>query len=88
MGTSDEKYLIVFKSSSHAMLLYNEFLKLNIRIELIATPCTLSRGCSQSIVFNSADSETIIQTIKTLNISVSNIYRIFDNGRYTNYIAI
>lgn len=84
----EEKYLLVFSSGSHAMLLYNQLINKGCSLELVATPCRLSRGCSQSIVFQASDMRTIIEEIKTNNVIVKGIYKIVEKNNHKNYVAI
>lgn len=84
----ENRYLLVFKSYNQAMLLYNKLLKKECNVELISTPCRLSRGCSQSIVFIAEDTKEVIEEAKNNNIEISGVYRIIKNGRTYRYIHI
>ncbi|WML35830.1 DUF3343 domain-containing protein [Clostridium sp. OS1-26] len=61
MEDNESKYLLIFKSYNQAMLLYNELLKRDCDVELVSTPCRLSKGCSQSIVFKTKDAKKVIE---------------------------
>ncbi len=88
MGAYEEKYLMVFQSGNHAMLLYKELLGEGCRVNIISTPCRLSRGCSQSIVFNASDSQKIVEVAKKHNIVAANVYKIVINQGRRDYVPL
>lgn len=88
MGTHEDQYLLVFKSYNQAVLLYNELLKKGCKIELVSTPCRLSRGCSQSIVFAASDIKKVIEGTKNNNVIVKGIYAIVQNKEFVDYVHI
>jgi hypothetical protein len=88
MGAYEEKYLMVFHSGNQAMLLYNALLKEGCRVKIVSTPCRLSRGCSQSIVFDASDSQKIVQVAKSHNIVAANVYKIVINQGRRDYVPL
>jgi Protein of unknown function (DUF3343). len=88
MEVHEEKYLLVFESYNQAMLLYNELLKKECKVELVSTPCRVSRGCSQSIVFTAADIKKVTEETKKNKVIVKGIYRIVKNNGFNDYVHI
>lgn len=84
----ENKFLIVFKSYNQAMLLFSELKKEKCNVNLISTPCGLSKGCSHSIVFDIGDTKTVIDAIKNNNIKSISIYKIVKKNNKINYIPI
>jgi hypothetical protein len=82
------KYLLVFESYNGAMLLYNKLLEEKCKVELISTPCRLSRGCSQSIVFLGEDSSKVIERIKGSKVVIKGVYKIVDKNNRMEYLHI
>lgn len=88
MITHDEQYILVFKSYNQAMMLYNDLLKKECNIELVSTPCRISRGCSQSILFTSSDIKKVIETTQNNKVKIKGIYRIVQSNDSINYVHI
>ncbi|MTK13371.1 MAG: DUF3343 domain-containing protein [Clostridiaceae bacterium] len=88
METHEERYLLVFESYNQAMLLYNELLKKECKVELVSTPCRVSRGCSQSIVFTATDIKKVIEEIKKNKVIIKGIYKIVKNNGFNEYVHI
>ncbi|MBC2580272.1 DUF3343 domain-containing protein [Clostridium sp. DJ247] len=88
MSHRENSYIIVFESYNQAILLYNELLKKGCSVELVSTPCSISKGCSQSIIFRSRDSKEIIKESKNNKIIIKGIYRIIHNDGIHAYIHI
>lgn len=83
MEENEFKYLLIFESYNQAILLYNELLKRGCNVELVSTPCRISRGCSQSIVFTKEDIKKIKEEAKRNKVIIRDIYkRINRNGTY------
>jgi hypothetical protein len=88
VAASVDKYLMVFRSNNHAMLVYNELVKTGCRVNLVSTPCKLSSGCSKSLVFNSTDTEKVIAAVKKNNALIGRIYKIVINQGRRDYVPI
>ena len=88
LESNAHKYLLVFESYNGAMLLYNKLLEAKCKIELISTPCRLSRGCSQSIVFCGEDSPKVIESIKLSKVVVKGVYKMVDKDNRMEYLHI
>lgn len=88
MGAFEEMYLMVFRSTNHAMLIYNQLLKMGCRVNLVSTPCSLSSGCSKSLVFNSTDFEKVAAAVKINNVVVAKIYKIVIKQGRRDYVPI
>jgi hypothetical protein len=84
----ENQFLMVFSSYNQAMLLYNELEKSGCNVKLISTPCGLSRGCSQSIIFHIEDTRTVIDIVKNNNIKVSQIYKIVKKDNKLSYVPV
>lgn len=83
MEENEFKYLLIFESYNQAILLYNELLKRECNVELISTPCRISRGCSQSIVFTKEDIKKIKEEAKRNKVIIRDIYKMTNrNGTY------
>jgi hypothetical protein len=88
MEVDNTRYLIVFESYNGAMLLYNKLLQARCKIELISTPCRLSRGCSQSIVFSGDDAKKVIEKIKESKVVIRDVYKMVEKNNRLEYIHI
>lgn len=88
MAAHEDQYLLVFESYNQAILLYNQLLKKECKVELVSTPCKVSKGCSQSIVFTASDAKKIIEETKNSNIVFKGIYIIVKNNGFNDYIHI
>lgn len=88
MGVYENQFLMVFSSHNQAILLYNELKKSGCNVNLISTPCGLSRGCSQSIIFGIEDTRTIVDILKNSNIKVARIYKIVKQDNKLSYVSV
>jgi hypothetical protein len=70
------------------MLLYNKLLETKCKVELISTPCRLSRGCSQSIVFLGEDSSKVIESIKVSKVVIKGVYKMVEKNNRMEYLHI
>jgi hypothetical protein len=68
-------YILIFKSSSHRIILFNKLKEKNILAELIPTPCTLGKGCSKAIKIDEKDFDKVYKIIKEDNIIIKEIYK-------------
>ncbi|MCM8711265.1 DUF3343 domain-containing protein [Clostridium sp. SYSU_GA19001] len=88
METYENEFIIVFQSYNQAMLLYSELIKMGCKVQMVSTPCNLTKGCSQSITFSTIDIRKIIDALENNNMKVAGIYKIIKNNNYVNYIPI
>ncbi len=88
MENNESRYILVFKSYNQAMLLYKKLLQRGCNVELVSTPCRISRGCSQSLVFTAEDIKETIEEAKNNKVEISGVYRKIKNGNAYNYIHI
>lgn len=88
MEVSEDRYMLVFESYNQAILLYRKLLEKKCIVELISTPCRISRGCSQSVVFTVEETKVVIEEAKKNNIVVRGIYKIVTINGVKNYIHI
>jgi hypothetical protein len=88
MELDNASYLLVFESYNQAMLLYNKILQRKCKVELVSTPCRLSRGCSQSIVFLGDDTTVVIEELKKSNIVIRGVYKIVNKNDKIEYVHI
>ena len=88
MSQGDGRYILAFRSYNQAMLIYHKLLGSGCNIELVSTPCRVSRGCSQSILFRPEDVKKIIEIAKNSRVAIKGIYKIIDNNGKKEYIHI
>jgi hypothetical protein len=88
MENNETRYILIFRSYNQAMLLYDKLLKRGCNVELISTPCKLSKGCSQSLSFGKENVKEVIEEAKNNKIEISNIYKVVRKGKTYNYIHI
>lgn len=88
MGNDESSYILIFKSYNQAILLYNKLLKKGCNVELVSTPCRISKGCSQSLVFIAEDIKKIIEEVKNNKVTINGIYKRIEKGNSYSYIHI
>lgn len=67
-------YLFVIKSANHSMSLYRILIDKGYNAKIISTPCSISRGCSRSVVVSCDTIEEIKKLIEDNNIIVRDVY--------------
>lgn len=82
------RFLLVFISNNYAVALYNKFLKQGLEIKIIPTPCSISSGCSQAILFEEKDMDIIKFEAARNSLCVKGIYKIIKKEDKTKYIDI
>lgn len=84
-----EKYILVFSSTNMAVFLYNLLIKNGFKVEVMATPCSISAGCARSIIF---DDECYLEEIKKIaadnKITINKIYKIVNTYNQTRYVLL
>jgi hypothetical protein len=88
MENSKISYILIFKSYNQAILLYNKLLEKGCNVELVSTPCRISKGCSQSVVFVAEDTKEIIEEIKESKVTINGIYKRIQKGNSYSYTHI
>jgi hypothetical protein len=88
VDTNENQFLIIFDSYNQAMMLYNELTKTECELQLVSTPCGLSKGCSLAIIFGIEDTKKIIDAVKNNNIRAAGIYKIIKNHNLVNYVPV
>lgn len=89
MITNIENYcIVVFKSYNETTLLYNKILEKGYKAQIISTPTSISKGCSQSLKL---DVELVgvlrRESIKS-EIQYDNIYKVVREDGERKYIEI
>lgn len=88
MENNESRYILVLKSYNQATLLYKRLLERGCNVELVSTPCRISKGCSQSLMFRAEDTKVIIEEAKNNNVEISGIYRRNKKGNTYSYTHI
>lgn len=84
-----DKYILVFSSINVSVFLYNLLIKNGFKVEVMATPCSISAGCARSIIFDNEDYLEKIKKIATDNkITINKIYKIVKTYNQTRYILL
>jgi hypothetical protein len=81
-------YILIFKSSSHRIILFNKLKEKNILAELIPTPCTLGKGCSKAIKIAAEDFQQVFKILKEDNVLIKEIYKKVITGKSFYYKKI
>lgn len=82
------QYLLVLASHNQAVFLLNRILKKGYQVELVSTPCSLSKGCTQSIKFVEKDMQAVKSEAVASGMRIRGIYKIVkSNNKYT-YVRI
>lgn len=81
-------YYLVVKYASHSINLFRILKDKGYKVKIVSTPCSISYGCSRSVVVSINDIEEIKKIIKNNNILISNIYVKNYNGSSFRYIKI
>lgn len=68
-------YIVVFNSNSESLQLFKMLKNKSYNVNMIATPCTISAGCTRAIEFNEENLEDVLQEIKDKDIKIKNIYK-------------
>lgn len=84
----DRNFIAIIASSNRAAFLYKKLIELGYDVEIMATPCKLSNGCTKSIKCRREQFDIIKEQAQKYNIIVKAIYEmLIVNGKY-RYIKI
>jgi mevalonate pyrophosphate decarboxylase len=81
-------YIVVFYSNSECLQLFKILKNKEFDINMIATPCTITAGCSRAIEFTENDLDKVIEEIKTNSIKIRNVYKRVINGKSLRYVLV
>lgn len=88
MESDERKFIVIIVSSNRAAFLYKKLIELGYNVEIMATPCKLSNGCTKSIKCKREHLDIIKEQAEKYNIIVKSIFQIImENGKY-KYLRI
>ncbi|MBM7870075.1 hypothetical protein JOC70_001545 [Clostridium pascui] len=85
---NDRNFIIIIASSNRGAFLYKKLIELGVNVEIMATPCKLSKGCTRSIKCSREQFDIIKDQAQKYNITINGIYeRIIENKKY-KYVKV
>lgn len=88
MESDDRWFIAIIASSNRAAFLYKKLIELGHDVEIMATPCKLSNGCTKSIKCRREQLDIIKDQAQKYNITVKAIFQIIiEKGKY-KYLKI
>lgn len=87
-SSNDRNFIVIIASSNRAAFLYKKLVELGYNIEIMATPCNLSNGCTKSIKCRREQLDIIKEQAQRYNITVKAIFQIIEENRKYKYLRI
>ncbi|MFD3156129.1 DUF3343 domain-containing protein [Haloimpatiens sp. FM7330] len=77
-----EEFILVFRSTNHAVALYKKLKDIGMKVEIISTPCRISLGCSKSIkVYDESKIGEIENIAKANKIKMKRFFKVSKRKR-------
>ncbi|MDD7796101.1 DUF3343 domain-containing protein [Clostridium sp. 'White wine YQ'] len=84
----DNVCIIVFYSSSASLQLFKILKDKRYKVNIIATPCSVSSSCTRAIEFRKQDFDIIVKEIKDSGIEIKSVYEKVLEGKRYKYIQV